>query len=59
MKKDQYTYRCPLMCPINKKCYIITTVDPIPITLRASVNCTYKKENIIVPIGNQTNTKPP
>lgn len=47
------------MCPINKKCYIITTVDPIPITLRASVNCTYKKENIIVPIGNQQNTKPP
>lgn len=50
-------YRCPKICPINKKCFILKSKADIPVPITVLVKCASEKgKDIEVEIGK---TKPP
>lgn len=56
MYKQEYTYRCPLKCPIHKKCFIIKVTEEIKEPITVLQKCLARKSDIKITIGN---TRPP
>lgn len=54
--RKEYVYRCPAKCPINKKCFILKTAEPIQSPIRILQKCVAKKQDISLIIGD---VKPP
>jgi hypothetical protein len=51
MKEIQY--RCPKNCPIQKKCFILKTAEPIKEPIRVLQKCPAKKKDIPITIGGK------
>ena len=52
MYKQEYTYRCPLKCPIHKKCFIIKVTEEIKEPLTVLQKCPASEADIKITIGN-------
>lgn len=51
MNKDGYIYKCPLLCPIKKHCFIIKVEERIKQPMTVLLKCTAQKGDIKVEIG--------
>ena len=49
-------YRCTYRCPINKKCFIIKTANPLVAPLVVLQKCSALKRDVKITIGDE---KPP
>lgn len=47
-----YTYRCPVKCPIGKKCFIIKVEEALKGPLTVLYKCPVKKSDIRITIGS-------
>ena len=56
MQKSTHTYRCPMKCPIGKRCFIIKVTEEIKEPLTVLQKCPDRKADIRIIIGG---TRPP
>ena len=54
MKKLTYTYRCPIKCPIGKRCFIIKVTEELKKTLTVLQKCPNRKADIQIVIGGSS-----
>lgn len=53
MSNNEFVYRCTMKCPINKKCFVIKSMERISPPLSILYKCTAEKKEIPIMIGEK------
>lgn len=51
MNHSEYTYRCPMKCPIGKHCFVIKVPETIKTPMTVLHKCPERKADIRIVIG--------